>query len=121
MPTQNLINVTNRTIGKHTVQTVNARELHEFLETRSKFAEWINRRINEYKFLENQDFICLSEISETQRKDGQKGTAVSKEYFITLNMAKELAMVERTEKGRKVRRYFIQMEKGGGNGWSKLG
>lgn len=105
-----LIPVTDRLIGNRQVPTVNARELHEFLETRSKFAEWINRRINEYKFLENQDFICLSEISETQRKDGQKGTAVSKEYYVTLNMAKELAMVERTDKGREARQYFIACE-----------
>ncbi len=105
-----LIPVTNRLIGNRQTPTVNARELHAFLETRSKFAEWINRRINEYKFVENQDFICLSEISETQRKDGQKGTAVSKEYYLTLNMAKELAMVERTDKGREARQYFIACE-----------
>ena len=82
MPTQNLINVTNRTIGKHTVQTVNARELHEFLETRSKFAEWINRRINEYKFLENQDFICLSEISKPNAKTVKKAQRSAKNTLL---------------------------------------
>lgn len=106
-----LIPVTDRLIGSHQIPTANARELHAFLQVKSKFAEWINRRINEYKFIENQDFICLSEISETQRKDGQKGVAVSKDYFVSLTMAKELAMVERTDKGREARQYFIDCER----------
>lgn len=105
-----LIPVTDRLIGSRQVPTVNARELHEFLETRSKFAEWINRRINEYKFIENQDFVSFSETSEKPQNQENKGGRPTKEYFVTLNMAKELAMVERTDKGREARQYFIACE-----------
>ena len=92
------------------IQAVSARELHTFLQVQTKFAEWIRSRIADYDFLENKDFVCVSENSETQRADGQRGVTVRKEYFITLNMAKELAMVERNEQGKEARRYFIECE-----------
>lgn len=92
-------------------RAVNARELHQFLEVNTKFTTWIERRIEEYGFIENEDFVCLSQNWETQRKDGQRGIAKSKEYALSLDMAKELSMVERTERGREARRYFIEMEK----------
>ncbi|STZ08577.1 Phage anti-repressor protein [Moraxella caprae] len=101
-----LIPVTNRLIGNRQIPTANARELHAFLQVKSKFAEWINRRINEYKFIENQDFISFSENSE-KLQNGRP----TKDYFISLNMAKELAMVERTDKGRQARQYFIDCER----------
>lgn len=92
-------------------RAVSARELHQFLEVETKFTTWIERRIEEYGFVENQDFVCLSQNWETQRKDGQRGIAVRKEYIISLDMAKELSMVERNEKGKLARLYFIEMEK----------
>ncbi|AGF76174.1 antA/AntB antirepressor family protein [Bartonella vinsonii] len=100
-----LIEITEQTIGKETVQTVNARELYTFLEINSKFADWIVRRINEYGFLENQDF------GFTFLKNEKRKNVISKEYHLTLDMAKELSMVERNEKGRQARRYFIECEK----------
>lgn len=106
-----LIPVTNRLIGNHQIPTANARELHAFLQVKSKFAEWINRRINEYKFIENQDFVIVSENSETITKDGQRRVTVRNDYFVSLTMAKELAMVERTDKGREARQYFIDCER----------
>ena len=75
------------------------------------FSTWIKNRISEYDFVENQDFVCVSENLETQRADGQRGVTVRKAYFITLDMAKELAMVERNEKGKQARQYFIGCEK----------
>lgn len=86
--------------------SVSARNLHQFLEVKSKFAEWINRRIAEYGFVENQDFIIFSEISE---KIG-KGRP-TKEYILSMDMAKELSMIERSEKGKQARLYFIECEK----------
>lgn len=114
-----LINITKRTIGQHSIPTVNARELHDFLEVGKVFAAWINERIQQYQFSENIDYVIVinasSEVfSETGKnsKNNQpnKGGRPSKDYFITLDMAKELAMVERTEKGREARRYFIACE-----------
>lgn len=90
---------------------VNARELHAFLENGRNFADWIKARIFDYDFVENQDYICISQNCETQRKDGQKGITVRTDYHLTLDMAKELSMVERNEKGKEARRYFIDCEK----------
>lgn len=84
-------------------QTVNARELHEFLENRDKFATWIVDRINQFGFLENQYFVTFSENSEKARP--------RKEYALSLDMAKELCMVERNEKGKQARQYFIECER----------
>lgn len=92
-------------------QAVNTRELHAFLQVQTKFADWIKSRIAEYDFLENQDFVCVSENCETQRANGQRGITTRKEYYITLDMAKELSMVERNEQGKMARRYFIECER----------
>lgn len=93
------------------IQAVNARELHAFLKSRQQFTDWIKNRIADYDFLENQDFVCVSENYETQRADGQRGITTRKEYYITLDMAKELSMVERNEQGKMARRYFIECER----------
>ncbi|WP_375683303.1 MULTISPECIES: antA/AntB antirepressor family protein [unclassified Bartonella] len=100
-----LIKISEQNIGQETVQTVNARELYIFLEVNSKFADWIVRRIKEYGFLENQDY------GFTFLKNEKRKNVISKEYHLTLDMAKELSMVERNEKGRQARRYFIECEK----------
>ena len=75
------------------------------------FSTWIRDRIAQYDFVENQDFVCVSQKNETQRADGQIGVSVSNEYFVSVGMAKELAMVENNEKGMQVRKYFIECEK----------
>ncbi|HEF1508900.1 TPA: antA/AntB antirepressor family protein [Campylobacter jejuni] len=80
----------------------NVKFLFYFLEIDTKFADWINRRISHYSFIENQDYII---------KEVFTGRRPRKEYYITLDMAKELCMVENNEKGRQARRYFIECEK----------
>ena len=94
---QELIKITE----KEGQQLVSARELHEFLEIGQDFTNWIKRMI-EYGFEENQDFT-VAKISE--------GKVTKHEYIITLNMAKEISMIQRSEKGKQARRYFIQCEK----------
>lgn len=91
-------------IGGSQIQTVNARDLHAFLEVGVRFNDWIARRVTEYGFEEGRDFY--SEMSKTST-----GGRPSREYYISLDMGKELAMVERNEKGKEVRQYFIRMEK----------
>ena len=102
------------------IQLVDARELHRKLQTRRDFSNWIKGRIQEYGFIENEDYFTEnqwfakfgeSKVSENKRFTKAGGDRRSKDYFITTNMAKELAMVERNEQGRKIRRYFIEMEK----------
>lgn len=86
-------------------QLVSARELHEFLEVGRDFTTWIKARIEKYDFVENEDFTIISLAH-------QNGGAHNKlEYVIKLDMAKELSMVENNEKGRKARKYFIEVEK----------
>jgi len=83
--------------------TVNARDLHEFLENKDHFSTWIKDRIKQYDFVENQDFVLFSENSEKGRP--------KQEYHLSINMAKELSMVERNDKGKQARKYFIEMER----------
>ncbi|HDZ4980888.1 TPA: antA/AntB antirepressor family protein [Campylobacter jejuni] len=80
----------------------NVENLFCYLEVNSKFADWIKNRINQYDFIENQDYVI---------KEVFTGRRPRKEYYVTLDMAKELCMVENNEKGRQARRYFIECEK----------
>lgn len=84
-------------------QTVNARELHSFLEVKTEFNVWFARRCQEYQFVDGIDFQSF--LNETS--NGRPGTNAE----ISLDMAKELSMVERNEKGRQARQYFIECEK----------
>ncbi|ART27489.1 AntA/AntB antirepressor [Escherichia coli] len=103
--TTQLIPVFEGTISNEPTLLVNARDLHGFLEVGKDFSNWIRARINEYGFVEHLDYILFSpNLAKTlgrRRKD----------YHLTLDTAKELAMVERNEKGRQIRRYFIECEK----------
>lgn len=101
-----LIKVRQENFGPATIQTVNARELHAFLEVGKKFADWITDRIEQFGFTENQDFVVIPEIGKNPN-----GGRPAKEYHLTLDMAKELSMVERNEKGKQARLYFIECER----------
>lgn len=101
-----LVNVFYAVIDGINQLAVDARELHKFLKVGRDFSNWIKGRISEYKFSENLDFISFR---QTGRKP--KGGRPTIEYHLTLDMAKELAMVENNDEGRKVRRYFIRCEK----------
>ena len=87
-------------------RAVNARELHAFLESKQEFANWIKGRIDKYGFVENQDY----EVFDKFIKNPQGGRPTI-EYALSLDMAKELSMVENNEKGRMARKYFIECEK----------
>ena len=93
----------NRPVAGQAQQTVNARELHAFLEVQTRFNDWIKNRVDEYGFIENQDFIAFTE----NLVNGGRRI----EYALSLDMAKELSMVERNEKGKRARQYFIDCEK----------
>lgn len=88
-------------------QTVNARELHEFLEVGKDFSTWLKDRIEKYDFIENVDYVRFSPESGKTPYGGRP----SVEYHISLSMAKELCMVERNEKGKQARQYFIECER----------
>ena len=101
------LTIIDRNFNGQTVQTTNSRDLHEFLGVKSAFNDWINRRIKDYEFQEGLDFTIIA----TQEKVAMRGGHNRKDYYISLDMAKELSMVERTEKGKEARQYFIQCER----------
>lgn len=101
-----LIKIQPQAIGGQTIETVNARELHQFLEVGKVFASWIKDRIEQYNFIENIDYGVFTETG-----NNLSGGRPSKEYAISIDMAKELAMVERNDKGRQARQYFIECER----------
>lgn len=84
---------------------VNARELHSIMKIGRDFTNWIKDRIKKYNFIQNEDYIL------TFAKIGERQNVIKHEYYLTVNMAKELAMIENNEIGRKIRRYFIEVEK----------
>lgn len=97
-----LINISTSTIGGEAMQTVNARDLHRFLESGQEFRHWIKARIDQYGFVENRDFTTAENFIR-----GGKAA----DYYLTIDMAKELSMVERTAKGKMARQYFIECER----------
>lgn len=88
---------------KNGIETVNAKDLHEFLDCKRDFSTWIKDRIDKYNFIENMDFSTI--------RGESKGGRPSIEYHISIDMAKELSMVENNERGRQARQYFIAREK----------
>ncbi|MBX4266598.1 phage antirepressor KilAC domain-containing protein [Clostridium estertheticum] len=84
---------------------VNGRQLHEFLEIGTEYAKWFSRMI-EYGFTENQDFAVI-----VKNDVNPLGGRPSTDHIIKLDMAKEIAMIQRNEKGKQARQYFIQVEK----------
>ncbi|EIX8501451.1 antA/AntB antirepressor family protein [Campylobacter jejuni] len=91
----------DKTIGAE-INSANAREIFQFLNSEQEYSNWIKNRISHYNFIENQDYII--ELVYTKGRP-------RKEYYVTLDMAKELCMVENNEKGRQARCYFIECEK----------
>ena len=88
-------------------QLISARELHEFLEVKSRFNDWIKNRIEKYDFEENQDFVTITKKLVTAQ--GNESNYL--DYILKIDMAKELSMVENNEKGSQARKYFIECEK----------
>lgn len=130
---QQLISITQNTVNDASIQTVNARELHAFLESGIRFNDWIRKRIQDYGFAEGVDYVRIElapdmkmsdlggdigGITNTQKNVALESTGYGNfgqqgriEYAISLDMGKELAMVERNEKGKQARQYFIECER----------
>ena len=85
---------------------INERELHKALNNKRKFVDWMKQRIEQYDFMENEEFWSFSQICEKPT-----GGRPSKEYYISIDMAKELCMVENNNIGKRLRKYFIEVEK----------
>ena len=100
---ENLINVS---VNESNEQIVSGRELYEFLEVKTRYNDWIERKIKKYEFIENIDFITI-----TQKRVTVQGNEINyNEHILKLSMAKELAMLENNDKGKQARLYFIKCE-----------
>lgn len=104
--TTSLVPVFSGELDGRIQQLCDARDLHTFLSVGRDFSTWIKDRIDQYGFADGKDYSPIS----GNRADGLPGKPRT-EYHLTLDMAKELAMVENNEQGRQVRRYFIAMER----------
>ena len=92
----------NVTLNDSHEPVVSGRQLHEALEVKTPYDKWFPR-MTEYGFTENEDFSTFL----SQSTGGRRAT----DHVIKLDMAKEIAMIQRTEQGKQVRQYFIQVEK----------
>lgn len=98
-----LINVT---LNENHEPVVSGRQLHETLGVKTRYNDWFNR-MTEFGFTENEDYLAI-----TQKRVTAQGNATNQtDHIIKLDMAKEIAMIQRTNKGKEVRKYFIQVEK----------
>ena len=127
-----LFTLVNRPVNGQAQQTVNARELHAFLGNKMHFADWIKKRIADYGFVENVDYVRVelaaglamaqtggdfADILHSGKNYVLKTDTCNFwqqgriEYALSLDMAKELSMVERNAQGKQARQYFIDCEK----------
>lgn len=92
-------------VNKQGEQVVSGRRLHKFLGVHERYNDWINRML-EYGFEESIDYMGFTVFSVKP-----KGGRPSKDHILTLDMAKELCMIQRSDIGRQARKYFIEVEK----------
>ena len=97
-----LINVS---LNENHEPVISARQLHEALEVKTEYKKWF-KRMTDYGFTENEDYVKVTQKCLTS-STGQNIT----DHVIKLDMAKEIAMIQRTDKGKEVRTYFIKVEK----------
>lgn len=86
---------------------VHGRELHGFLEVKTRYDIWFNRMI-EYGFTENIDYILV--VQKRSTNNPKNPTTEYNDHQMKVNMAKEIAMIQRNEKGKQARQYFLQIE-----------
>ncbi|HFI0423138.1 TPA: phage antirepressor KilAC domain-containing protein, partial [Streptococcus suis] len=97
--------IININVNDNQEPVVSGRQLHEALEVKTPYSMWFDRMV-EYGFTENQDFLLNNFVKQTGRGGHNKV-----DHVIKLDMAKEIAMIQRSDRGKQVRQYFIQIEK----------
>ena len=106
-----LIKLNETKIGGELVQAVSARELHVFLEVGKDFSTWIKKRLDTLGSQYDRDYLILKDEVLLPKTGEQRGGHNRLEYFVTLDTAKHLSLMEKTDKGKQARRYFIECEK----------
>lgn len=103
-----LVKISQVKVGEQNVNAVNARDLWRALESKQEFSNWIKNRIDKLSLVESRDYGIFDKI--IKNTEGGVGRPVT-EYVVTIDIAKHLAMIEMTDKGKQVREYFIECEK----------
>lgn len=98
-----LINVT---LNANHEPVVSGRDLHKALEIKTQYTKWLER-MSDYGFEENEDYVAISQ----KRLTAQGNQTEFTDHVLKLDMAKEIAMLQRNDKSKQVRKYFIQVEK----------
>jgi len=98
-----IIKIEKQLVGTEEVNTVNSRELHGELGVKKDFSDWMSHQVNSLGLELNIDYITQT--------DSSTGGRPQKNYILTLDTAKHIAMASRTAKGKEVRKYFIAIEK----------
>lgn len=91
-------------------QAVNARNVHEWLGVGRDFSNWIKGRIEKFGFIKNIDYVIVENLSSPNLATAKARSQIKKEYHCSPDMVKQLAMIENSEKGQQVRKYFIDCE-----------
>ena len=104
---QELIKISETEINGVLTPSVSARNLHSFLESKRQFSDWIKAKIERLRLQENVDFITISQNCEI----ANGGYKTILEYFVTIDIAKHIAMMENTDRGFEVRNYFIRLRR----------
>lgn len=90
---------------KNDRQLVSARDLHRGLELSTRFSKWVDQNFRDFE--ENEDFMSVTTV--TDMPNG--GVKHIKDYYLTIDMAKQLCLMSRTEKGKQYRKYLIEIER----------
>lgn len=106
----NLIPVIDSNINGKRTQTVSSRKLHSFLKVGRDYTSWIKGRIKQYGFIEEADYFIVENLSSPKRGSAKFRQQIEHDYIVSLNMGKELSMVERNDQGKLARQYFIECE-----------
>lgn len=104
------IPVTLSNIGGKEIQSVRGRKLHSFLAVGRDFTTWIKARITQYGFVEGVDYVIVEDLTSPKRGSSKSRQRIEHDYILSLNMGKELSMVERNAQGKMARQYFIDCE-----------
>lgn len=101
-----LLNINNHEIGEETVNSVDARELYETLQIKKDFADWMRHQVKSLSLDKNIDYISFKNVVKRD-----KGASMRIEYILTTDTAEHIAMASRTQKGKEIRRWFIDLKK----------
>jgi phage anti-repressor protein len=109
---QDILKIENRALDGAQIQTINARDLHAFLEIGKDFSNWIKAQIERARLVQDRDFVKETSIAQKGDSGNQRLSGKEKvEYHLTLDAAKHIGMMSGTEKGFEVRDYFIECER----------